>query len=116
MDILLVPNRDKPDAVQAAQQLFKLVAQALQARAPNRGAGAGGRVAVMPGADWTQLAEFRPDLVVVLGGDGSILTTAHALGSMQVPVVGINFGKLGYLAAYSMEEFIAGLEKARRGG
>jgi NAD+ kinase len=60
--------------------------------------------------DVAQLAEFKPDLVVVLGGDGSILTTAHALGGMRVPVVGINFGKLGYLAAYSMEEFIESLE------
>jgi NAD+ kinase len=49
----------------------------------------------------------------VLGGDGSILTTAQAMGEgggMHVPVVGINFGKLGYLAAYSLEEFLEGLD------
>jgi NAD+ kinase len=108
MDILLLPNRDKPDAVEAAERLLKLLEEALQKR--GGGGGGNGRVAVMAGADHGQIAAFRPNLVVVLGGDGSILTTAHALGGMPVPVVGINFGKLGYLAEYSLEEFITCLE------
>ena len=96
-------NRDKPDAVAAAERLCMLLAEALQVRA---GRGAAGRVAVLPGADHGQIAQFQPHLVVVPWGDGSILTTAHALQGMPVPVVGINFGKLGYLAEYSLEEFI----------
>jgi len=42
---------------------------------------------------------------VVLGGDGSILSAARLLTGPAVPVVGINLGKLGYLAAFSLEEF-----------
>ena len=103
MHILLVPNRDKPDALHAAGRLSSL----LQTRTPHQPAG---KLAVTTCADDARIASFKPDLVVVLGGDGSILTTAHALRGLHVPVVGINFGKLGYLAAYSMEEFIDSLE------
>jgi NAD+ kinase len=107
MDILLLPNRDKPDAVQAAERLSKLLAEALRTRAES---GPAGCVAILPAADRERIAQFRPHLVVVLGGDGSILATAHALNGLQTPVVGINFGKLGYLAEYSLEEFITSLD------
>jgi len=45
------------------------------------------------------------DLVIVLGGDGSILKAARLLGGREVPVVGINLGKLGYLAEFTAAEF-----------
>lgn len=45
------------------------------------------------------------DLAFVLGGDGSILRSAHRMGSNQRPVVGINMGKLGFLADLTPEEF-----------
>ena len=45
------------------------------------------------------------DLVVVLGGDGSILRAARLLAGREVPVVGINLGKLGYLADFTAEQF-----------
>jgi NAD+ kinase len=110
MDILLLPNPEKPDAMQAAEQLSRL----LQARPKNpdhlQGAPALGRVGLIPGAARAQIVQFKPNLIIVLGGDGSILTTAHAMNGSRVPVVGINFGKLGYLAAYSLEEFIECLE------
>lgn len=45
------------------------------------------------------------DLAVVLGGDGAILRAAHQMGKHQVPVIGINLGRLGFLAELSPEEF-----------
>ena len=42
--------------------------------------------------------EERWDAACVLGGDGSIIDTAHRLYGMNIPIIGINFGHLGYLA------------------
>src|SRR5687768_12563147 len=39
----------------------------------------------------------RADLIIVLGGDGTMLATARMLGGHTVPVIGVNFGLLGYL-------------------
>ncbi|MEM6980621.1 MAG: NAD(+)/NADH kinase [Planctomycetota bacterium] len=46
------------------------------------------------------------DLVVVIGGDGSILQSARQMGMHQRPVLGVNCGKLGFLAALSPEDFL----------
>jgi len=45
-----------------------------------------------------------PDLVIVLGGDGTILRTARWMGYDQVPVMGVNLGHLGFLADFSRDE------------
>lgn len=55
------------------------------------------------------------DFVVVLGGDGSILRGCRQLGSRQIPIVGINLGRLGFLADLTLEEFRASLPLLQRG-
>ncbi|MCD8315810.1 MAG: NAD(+)/NADH kinase [Eggerthellaceae bacterium] len=47
-----------------------------------------------------------PDLVVVLGGDGTILETVHLFGPSCTPILGINFGRLGFLANGSVDGII----------
>jgi NAD+ kinase len=44
------------------------------------------------------------DLAFVFGGDGSILRAARELSELDVPVVGVNVGRLGYLAEFSVDE------------
>jgi NAD+ kinase len=57
----------------------------------------------------------RPDLAVVLGGDGTMLRAlARFLGS-GVPVLGVNFGRVGFLASIQGEELEAGIQRAFAG-
>ncbi len=44
-------------------------------------------------------ADAPPDLAVVLGGDGAILAAARAFAEHPVPTIGLNFGRVGYLAS-----------------
>lgn len=50
------------------------------------------------------------DFVIVLGGDGSILRAAKRLGNNQIPVLGVNLGKLGFLADIRPEALGAALK------
>lgn len=58
------------------------------------------------------LVATSPDRVIVIGGDGSILAVARAMGDRQIPVIGVNFGKLGFLAEFSLEELGLHLDQA----
>lgn len=54
------------------------------------------------------------DVVLSYGGDGTLLRTAHALGDGDTPIVGVNIGRLGFLADLStsgVEEAITQLEE-----
>ena len=55
------------------------------------------------------------DLAIVLGGDGSILRAANQMGYSQLPVLGVNMGKLGFLAGLTPDEFVSVLPDVCRG-
>ncbi len=50
------------------------------------------------------------DLIVVLGGDGTMISTARLIGDAEVLVLGVNYGSLGYLTEFRIEELFAALE------
>lgn len=50
------------------------------------------------------------DFAVVFGGDGSIISAARVLARSGVPVIGVNLGKLGFLAEFSADELKQYLE------
>ncbi|MGC3972465.1 MAG: NAD(+)/NADH kinase [Pirellulales bacterium] len=60
------------------------------------------------------LSEIDAEYVVVFGGDGSILRAVHKLGYRQRPIVGVNLGKLGFLADVARDELPALLPKLCR--
>jgi NAD+ kinase len=57
----------------------------------------------------------RPDVCIVLGGDGSILYALRRFADTDVPVFGINYGTVGFLAAVEREQLEDGLRKAFNG-
>jgi NAD+ kinase len=59
--------------------------------------------------------QSQADLIVVLGGDGTMISTARLTGDKEVPVLGINYGSLGYLTEFRIEEMFPALEKILEG-
>ncbi len=58
-----------------------------------------------PAAPDSDLSGIDVDFVLVLGGDGTILRACHRLGRNQMPILGVNFGRLGFLADLTPIEF-----------
>ena len=55
------------------------------------------------------------DLMLVLGGDGTMIATSRMIGDARVPVIGVNYGGLGYLAEFPLEELFPALESILAG-
>jgi NAD+ kinase len=57
----------------------------------------------------------QPDLCLVLGGDGSLLHALRRFAGTRVPVFGVNFGTVGFLAAVERDEAEEGIRRAFAG-
>lgn len=102
----------KPDADRIAETLSTLYAHLL---------GRGRRVVVDHGCapfldgklDSHELAELGAhcDLAIVVGGDGTLLTAARLLAKQNIPLIGVNLGRLGFLVDISPPEALAKLDE-----
>mgnify|MGYP002735270747 CR=1 FL=1 len=95
--ILLVKHNHREDI----QETAKLIAR----DAPDLG------IELTSGAS----AEVKPDLVLALGGDGTILKAAEDAHSLDVPLLGINFGHMGFLAETSADSITQVLRQVASG-
>jgi NAD+ kinase len=71
------------------------------------------RLAVEAGVELTEGDDV--DLAVVLGGDGTMLRALKRFLGTPVPVLGVNFGRVGFLAGVPQEDFGRGLARAFQG-
>ena len=57
-----------------------------------------------------EISGARPDVLISLGGDGTILESANIIGSNGIPILGINTGRLGFLSHIGHEEVAKAME------
>jgi NAD+ kinase len=107
----MVVRRERPRAIAIAHELAGwLHARHLTTLAEPEAAAAIGAEAV----EREQLA-LRADLIVVLGGDGTLLSIARLVGERETPILGINLGGLGFLTEITTEEAQATLARVLAG-
>lgn len=88
---LLVVNADKPDAQEASRELSALISEH------------GELVGQVPSANGSLPKEAeKAELIVVLGGDGTLLGEGRRFAGGRAPLLGVNVGKLGFLAEFDL--------------
>lgn len=92
---------DYGDGVSVDREYYEFLCGAHQLRA--------GAVRVFDGDD------FSADFVISMGGDGTFLKAASRVGGKGIPILGVNMGRLGFLADVSPVEFRAAMEALHRG-
>jgi NAD+ kinase len=61
-------------------------------------------------AEREDVSKTRPDFVIVLGGDGTLLSAARQVAEAGIPILGINLGSLGFLTEIKQDEITKALE------
>ncbi|HKI35880.1 MAG TPA: NAD(+)/NADH kinase [Gemmataceae bacterium] len=91
MRIFVLGNASRPGVPEEAERLLPFLSERCQ-------------VVVFDLRGATELPAATADLALVLGGDGAILRAARQMGYRQTPVLGVNLGKLGFLADLTPEQ------------
>ncbi len=90
--VVLLANHEKPASMEMGNDLKRWLTGRAQIVADNFQGG-------------ISVANYQQaDLAVVMGGDGTILGTVRSMGTNQIPIIGVNSGKLGFLAEFTLEE------------
>jgi NAD+ kinase len=91
MRIFVLGNAHRPGVKEEAERLLPFLRQHAQ-------------IVAFDLEQEADLSALTADMALVLGGDGAILRAARQMGYKQAPVLGINLGKLGFLADLTPEE------------
>ncbi len=68
----------------------------------------------LPAVDREKIAGKKPGFVIVLGGDGTMLSAARAVARTGIPILGVNLGSLGFLTEVPLAEMYPTLELVDR--
>ncbi len=104
----------KPNSVAAAEIVRKLIEWLRAHGIGHRLDENTGSYAREPGLPRDLVAEGC-DLIIVLGGDGTLLSAARAIARREIPLFPVNLGGLGFLTAITVDELYPELERALRG-
>jgi NAD+ kinase len=102
MRILVLGNASRPGVPEEAERLLPFLRQRCE-------------VVAVDLEQRLDLTGLDADLTLVLGGDGAILRAARQMGYHQIPVLGVNLGKLGFLADLTPAELCAAFSQVCRG-
>jgi NAD+ kinase len=101
-----------PRAVKVVPALLEWVGKhGIEARLDNETAHYAG---IPAGLDREQVPE-NCDLAIVLGGDGTLLSAARAIGNRAIPLLAVNLGGLGFLTSITTDDLFSELERAITG-
>lgn len=95
MRFLLRPNTQYPEAVAFSKQLQQHLTDA--------------------GHEWCAVPESKPDMAIIIGGDGTVLQAVRELYHYHIPFWSVNYGHLGYLAECEPADAIAALDRLLKG-
>jgi NAD+ kinase len=102
MRILLLGNANRPGVQEEAEKLARVIRQHCD-------------IVLIDLLQEKDLTNVTADIALVLGGDGAILRAARQMGYHQTPVLGVNLGKLGFLADLSPDDLCACLPAVMEG-
>jgi NAD+ kinase len=91
MRLLILGNGQKPQVRKEAERLLPFFRENAQ-------------IVLVDLEQEQDLSKVQADIALVLGGDGAILRAARQMGYHQIPVLGVNLGKLGFLADLSPKD------------
>ena len=101
MRLGLIANPKRPETIEARERVFKIAEQM------------GFRCSASD--DTAEILSDDPDVLVVIGGDGSVIRAAHIACRKNIPLLGLHFGRVGFLTELSEETFPDALMRLKTG-